>query len=827
MSFYTSVHRYGNKMLFRGYDSKGNRIHKRVPFKPTFYLPSKKPGTDWNALDGTPVEPMQLESMSEAQDFVKRYEDVENFTVYGNNNFVAQFLAEAYPGEITYNLKHICVGNIDIEVGSEDGFPHPEQANHPIISIAYRDNQSNVFHVWGLDHYDASKTELDTDALIQYRLCDNEKDLLEKFLIFWQNNTPDIITGWNIRLFDIPYMINRTLKVCGDETTKLYSPWKIYKYRQIGIKGKSMDAYEIYGVAQMDYYDLVQKFGFTLGPQESYSLDHIAHVVLGERKLSYEEHGSLHGLYKADHQKFIDYNIRDVDLVDRIDKETGLMDLALVIAYKGGVNYPDTFGTTGIWDSITYRYLNERKIAIPPSKRKEKTSYPGGYVKDPRVGMSEWITSFDLNSLYPNLIVQYNMSPETYVRGEIMPHGVDHYLNNTAPESEYAVAANGSCYRKDKRGFMPEIIIGLYDERRVTKTKMLELQQQSQSDKSADLNREINRLDNTQMAVKILLNSLYGALGNQYFRYFELAIAEGITLSGQLSIRWAEKAVNDYMNKILKTEDDYVIAIDTDSLYVDMKPLVDMVSPPDPVKFLDKACQEKFEPVLEKAYGELFTRMNGYENRMVMAREAIADRGVWTAKKRYILNVHNNEGVQYAEPKLKVMGIEAVKSSTPQVVRDKFKQAYKIILSGSESELQNFVSNFYDEFTSLPPESVSFPRGVSDLTKWTDRSMMYKKGTPIHVRGAIMFNKMAKEKKVMVDEVKDGSKVKFCYLKTPNPLMENVISFPQFLPKEFELEEYIDYDMQFDKTFKDPLRLVTDAINWNVDKVNTLESFFS
>ena len=826
MSFYTSVHRYGNKMLFRGYDSHGHKIQKRVAFKPTMYLPSNK-DTEWTSLDGVNVEPMQFESMSEAQDFTKRYADVDNFQTYGNTNFVAQFLAEAYPGTIKYNLKYIRIGNIDIEVASDDGFPHPEQANHPIISIAYRDNQSNVFHVWGMGNYDSAKTELDTDALIQYRKCNDEKDLIEKFLIFWQNNTPDIITGWNIRLFDIPYMINRTLKVCGEETTKLYSPWKIYKYRQIGIKGKSMDAYEIYGVSQMDYFDLFQKFGYTYGTQESYSLDHIAHTVLGERKLSYEEHGSLHTLYKNDYQKFIDYNIRDVDLVDRIDKETGLMDLALVIAYKGGVNYPDVFGTTGIWDSIIYRYLNERQVIIPPSKAKRKDPYPGGYVKEPRVGMSEWVTSFDLNSLYPNLIVQYNMSPETLVKGMRLEHGVDHYLQNPATSTEYAVAANGSCYRKDKLGVLPEIIIGLYDERRTTKDLMLKTQQENEKTPSADLKREINRLNNTQQAVKILLNSLYGALGNQYFRYYELEMAEGITLSGQLSIRWAETAINQYMNKLLKSEDDYVIAIDTDSLYVDMKPLVDMVNPADPVKFLDKACQEKFEPVLERAYAELFEHMNAYDNRMVMAREAIADRGVWTAKKRYILNVHNNEGVQYAEPKLKIMGIEAVKSSTPQVVRDKFKQAYKIILNGTEAELQKFVSDFYEEFKSLPAESVSFPRGVSDLTKWKDFSTIYKKGTPIHVRGALMFNKYAKEKKVMVEEVKDGTKVKFCYLKTPNPMMENVISFPQFLPKEFELDQYIDYETQFEKTFKEPLKLVSDAIHWNLDYTNTLEAFFS
>ena len=833
MSFYTSVHRYGNKILFRGYDSKGNRIHKKVPFKPTFFLPSKTNQTTWKALDGTPVEPFELESMSEGQEFSKRYEDIGNFKVYGNNNFVAQFLAKAYPDEIDYNLKHIRVGNIDIEVASDDGFPHPEEANHPIISIAYRDSYSNVFHVWGLDRYDSSKTELETDALIQYRLCADEKELIEKFLIFWQSNMPDIITGWNIRLFDIPYMINRTLKVCGEKTAKLYSPWGINKHRQIGIKGKSMDAYEIYGVSQVDYYDLVQKFGFTLGPQESYSLDHISSVVLGEKKLSYEEHGSLHGLYKADHQKFIDYNIRDVDLVDRIDKQLGLMELALVIAYKGGVNYPEVFGTTGIWDSIIYRYLNLRKVAVPPSVRTEKSPYPGGYVKEPRVGMTKWITSFDLNSLYPNLIVQYNMSPETLVRDMRVGHGVDHYLANSADESavsqNYSVAANGSCYRKDKQGVLPTIIIDLYNERRVTKDKMLEVQQQDEKTPSAELKREANRLANTQQAVKILLNSLYGALGNQYFRYFEMDMAEGITLSGQLSIKWAEKTINNAMNKILKTDEDYVIAIDTDSIYVDMNPLVQSVNPADPVKFLDKACSEKFEPILEQGYAKMFEHMNAYDNRMVMAREVIADRGVWVAKKRYILNVHNNEGVQYAEPKVKMMGLEAVKSSTPQIVRDKFKKAYGIILTGTEGQLQAFVKDFYDEFAGLPAEAVSFPRGVSEIDKWRDNHIIYKKGTPIHVRGALLFNKKMKEVGLdkSMDSIKNGSKVKFCYLKTPNPIMENVIAFPQFLPKEFGLQEYIDYDLQFDKSFKEPLKLVSDAVGWELEQLNTLEGFFS
>ena len=833
MSFYTCVNRYGNNMLYRGYDDQGKAVKARLPFEPTMYLVSQKATGEWKTLQGQPVEPIKLESMSEASDFVKKYKDIDNFQVHGNSNFTAQFLNSKHPGKIDYDSKLINVGNIDIEVQSDDGFPEPDQAKYPVTAICYKSSQLNTYYVWGTGDYDVSKTELELDgAEVLYVKCAGETDLMLKFLNYWMHNCPDIITGWNIRLFDIPYLIKRTENILGKETVKKFSPFGITKYRQIAIKGRDMDAYEIYGVQQVDYYDLFTKFGFTYGSQASYSLDHIASTVLGEKKLSYAEHGSLFGLYKSNHQKFIDYNIKDVQLVDKIDKQTGLMDLALVIAYKGGVNYADTFGTTGIWDSIIYRYLSDRNIAVPPSVAKRKDSYPGGYVKEPRVGMTEWVTSFDLNSLYPNLIVQYNMSPETLLNGggDFTIGGVDHYLNNELTEDaramDVAVAANGSMYRKDKRGIMPEIIIGLYNERRTVKTDMLKLKQDYEKDKTADLDREINRLDNTQQAVKILLNSLYGALGNNYFRYFDLRIAEGITLSGQLSIKWAEKAMNEFLNKMLKTDDDYVIAMDTDSLYVDMSPLVKAVNPKDPVSFIDKACEEKIVPILAKSYDAMFERMNAYDSRMVMAREAIAGKGIWTAKKRYILNVFNNEGVQYAEPKLKIMGIEAVKSSTPQIVRDKFKKAYSLMLNSTEAELQKFVADFYEEFKSLPPEDVSFPRSVSDIVKWRDQHTIYKKGTPIHVRGALLYNKQVEKLNLSIEGIKNGSKVKFCYMKMPNPLMENVISFNPFLPKEFGLHEHIDYEMQFNKTFKDPLKLVSDAINWELEHINSLESFF-
>lgn len=834
--FYTSVHRMGGNILYRGYNSNGTAVQERIKFKPTLYISSKKPTTEWLALDGTPVEPITLDSMAESKEFMATYQDVDNLGVYGNTNYVAQCIAEKFPGDIKYNLEHIAIGNIDIEVASDDGFPHPREARHEIISIAYKNSKSSIYHVWGLGSYNTDKAEgIPEGCLVRYVKCETEVDMMMKFLTYWENNYPDIITGWNIRFFDVPYMMNRVNRILGETWVKKFSPWGIVNYREVTVNGNGSDTFEIYGVSQLDYMELFKKFGYIYGPQESYSLNHISHVILGERKLSYEEHGTLNGLYNADHQKFIDYNIRDVILVDKLEQQTGLLSLALIIAYKGGVNYTDTLGTTAIWDSIIYRYLNAKKIAIPQSQGLARPDYPGGYVKDPQVGKHNWVVSFDLNSLYPMTIVQYNMSPETIVENSSygMPNDVDFYLKGVElpdeiKEMNVAVAANGTMFRKDKPGFLPTIIESYYAERKTTKKKMLKVQQEYEKNKSPELKREVNLLDNTQMAIKILLNSLYGALGNQYFRYFDIRIAEGITLSGQLSIRWAEKAMNKTMNKILNTTSvDYVLYMDTDSLYVNMEPLVNHTKPADPIAFLDKACAQKFEKVLEVSYLEMFEQMNAFKNTMAMKREAIADAGIWTAKKRYILNVHNSEGVQYAEPKLKIMGIEAVKSSTPQVVRTKFKQAYKLMLSGTEAELQKFVSDFYEEFKSFDPEQVSFPRGVSDINKWVDQTTMFKKGVPIHVRGAILYNYYTKKYGLHEEPLKDGSKVKFCYLKMPNTIQQNVISFPNFLPKELGLHQYIDYNTQFEKTFKEPLKLVSNAINWNLDYVNTIESFFA
>ena len=906
MKFYTNVSRGPRgHLLYRGYDN-GRRVTERVKFKPTLYIPSKKEKTVWTSLvENSPLEPMQFDSTYDAKQFIERYETIkESYPIYGSKRWISQFLQEKFPDEIHFDRDIINVATLDIEVMSNDGFPHPEEARHEVITITIKNNIDNTYYVWGMKPYDSDKKLI--SARVEYRQFVDEQSMLLDFVTWWATpkNNPDIVTGWNSRFFDIPYLVNRISQLLGKETVNLLSPWGSIESQNVKTKHGEQFAYVIAGISQLDYMDLFRKFTtHTYGNQESYKLGSIANVVLGDDKLSYEEYGTLHALYENNFQLFVDYNIKDVEIVDRLEDKLGLITLALTLAYIGGVNYTDTLGTTAIWESIIYRDLMRRGIApnvhqIVPSYKyevvgaaedstsgtsREASHIAGGYVKPPKVGLHNWVCSFDLNSLYPNLIIQYNMSPETVLPEQTPDIDVDSVLTGieVIPTIPNAItAANGVGFDPTRIGVIPRLIREIYDRRvslkkvMLTEKKRFETIEKSNKLERYKCEREISRLENQQVAVKILLNSLYGAMGNKYFQYYDTRIAEGTTLSGQFAIRSAENKVNEFLNKTLKTKNiDYVIAIDTDSLYVSMEAIVQKFNPKNPVKFLDEYCAKAIEPIVGEAYDFLAEKMGCPTNRMAMKREAIADRGIWTAKKRYILSVHNNEGVQYAKPKIKVMGIESVKSSTPAVCRDALKHMFDIIMTKSEKEAQIEIALFRDKFENLSPAEIAFPRGVTQVNyyrpedggsiyatsehpavaveKVQDRDPITGKllwdpitskpvmkeievtitSTPINARGALLYNHYIKanglEQKYPL--IRDGDKMKYIYLKKPNFICENVIAFIDTLPKELNLDRHVDCQLQFEKTFLDPLNIIFKAIGWQLEASKTvnLEEFFT
>tara|TARA_R110001583_G_scaffold42946_2_gene136547 strand:+ start:23 stop:2527 length:2505 start_codon:yes stop_codon:yes gene_type:complete len=834
MKFYTTAKLFQNKILHQGYKD-GRRFREKVPYKPYLFVDSRKASdTKYKNIKGQPVERIDFDSIGDQRDFTRKYKGIDNFDIYGITNHAYLFLNDEYPGEsCDYDPSLIRVVNIDIEVAADEGFPDIEVASKPITAITMK--MGDDIACFGCGEFN------NTDPRVTYYKARDEMELLRDYIRVWREWDPDVCTGWNIEGFDIPYILNRVTNVLNFDAARELSPFGIIDDRNFMNDGNSRQ--DIVGVALYDYLSLYRKFTYT--QQESYSLDNISSVELGEKKLDYSEYDGLFSLYKNDYQKFMEYNIKDVELVDRLEKKLGLIELGFAIAYDAKVNLIDCYTSVRMWDIIIHNYLLAKGVVVPSYTDHDKErQVEGAYVKDPQTGMHNWVVSFDLNSLYPHLIMQYNIGPDTYHSHLPTKLGVQEIIDGKLDQPEYrkyindhnlTVAGSGACYTRDYRSFMSTLMDKMYKQRVEFKDRMLEVKQK-QENSGEDLSAEISKLDNMQMAKKIQLNSAYGAFGNAYFRWFDIKYAESITLSGQLAIRWMEKHINEYMNKTLSTENkDYVIACDTDSMYITLDELVNQAfedknpSSNDIIDWMDLAARKVFEPYIDKSYTRLARYVNAYEQKMVMKREALADKGFWTAKKRYVLHVHDMEGVRYSKPFLKIMGIETQRSSVPKICRDHMKAAIKLIMEKDEEALMEYVDDFKNHFTSLPFEDVAFPRGVRGLNKYSNNVTLYNKGTPIHVRGALVYNNMLKQHSVenIYNNIYEGDKIKFCYLRLPNPARENVIAVVNSLPKQFNMEQYIDYNKQFEKSFMEPMRTIADAIQWKLERGQaTLEDFF-
>lgn len=830
MRFYTNVKLIGNTIYVRGYDN-GVHFKETVDYEPTFYVKTKD-NSKYKTLTGTPVAPVKFNTIKKAKEKLSQYKDVTGFEIYGNIDYVYQYISDQYPEEIEFDINKIKLVTIDIETTAYAGVD-VQAAKEEILLITLQNYSTKKTYTWGSRQF-SSKIENNT-----YFECKDERDLLTKFLEFWENDYPEVITGHNVKFFDIPYIIKRIDKTLGSGQSKRFSVWGKLAERVAEINNREELYYDVYGISVLDFLELYRKF--SLHKPENHRLDTIAYDELGERKLDHTEFETFHDFYTNDWDLFTRYNIKDVELVDRLEDKLRLIEMAISLAYQSKTNYEDVFYQVRMWDCIIYNYLKKQNIVIPPKKETFKSDqFVGAYVKIPTPGKYGYTVSLDLQSLYPHIIMGVNISPETLVRDRFSGASINGFLDKSIDTSgiQYSIAPNGAMYRKDIKGFLPELLETMFNKRSFYKKKMLEAQKLYEKDKTEENKKAISNYKVMQNSLKTCLNSAYGSLGNQWCRYYELANAEAVTTMGQLAIQWIGNKLNAYFNKILKTENfDFVIYSDTDSAFLNMQPLVDVIyknktpTKEEVVNFLDKIFSTTIQDYIDSCYKELAEYLNSYQHSLFMKREKIADNFIITAKKRYIVNVWDNEGVRYTDPKISITGIEAIKSSTPAFCRDKIKEAFNLIVNKNEDALIDFIEEVRKEFKTLTPEEVASPIGVSDVDKHFSASTIYKKGqsVPIHVRGSLLYNHYVRKNKLedKFPLIRNGEKIKYCYLKLPNPIHEDVISFVQRFPRDLGLEKYVDYDVQFEKTFIKPLKAVLDVIGWSVEKTNTLDAFFS
>lgn len=880
MSFYTYVSFFKRKVFYRGWDDRLGSITRQFSYRPKLYVPCEETDPEVSEfrslLTDLPLRQKDFSTPKEMREYVEQMSQIQGSKIYGTTSIAAQIVQSKFPGEIKFDMDKIHVVTYDIEVESEGGFPDPFLAEQEVLSISLYSSKYKEYFVWGKEPFDSSKTTV--KGKVNYTQVSDERRLLFEFLVWWRSNYPDILTGWYTRSFDSPYLFNRITKLFGDDMAQHMSPFNhVRKREKVDHKtGNMTTVYDFHGISELDYLELFQKFTLnTLGQQESYTLDFIGNLVLGEGKVSYETY-NLTELYRSDYQTFINYNLRDVEIVVDLDKALDLIFLALTITYRAGVNPTSAMGTTTVWGTLMYRDLHDKKLlpeVLVKDLSKRKDHYSGGYVKEPQIGHHGWCMSFDAASLYPNTIVQYNMSPETVV------HDVTHefrfdsetlnfdVMMNVKKDPEFTYAANGLMFRKIPNAIFPYHVKKLYSERKEIKKRMIRLEKEMEQmrieGKVVDekMESEAKILNNRQTMIKILLNSLYGALANEHFDFFNKKIAEAITVSGQMAIKWCEKKINERISSLTGKKKDYIIAMDTDSTIVDcswMESLyaADSVrSDPNSPKYMSKIDymhflgEKFFGPILRSAADELFEMTGGYENRLEMKREVISDAAVWLTKKKYFMRVLDKEGIRYDHPHLKVVGVDAVRSSTPKVCREKFKELYGVIVDGDEDKTREFISNFYDEWQAMPISAISFPRGVSNVTKWEIHPEeeqqprrksglldllslgtkvplweklrgSYRKGTPIQARAAILYNLLLDHYNVSskYPRITNGSKIKYTYLKTPNPIGENVIAFATELPAEFGLDKYVDRETQFKKSFLNHITSIFEAIGWTGKK---------
>lgn len=838
--YYTNVDVLKDKILFRGIRN-GKKVKQEFDFEPSLYVETKGK-SDAVSLYGTPLKRLDFSSISDAKDFVLEHSDISNFKIYGSTSWVQQFIGKVFKEkEIQYQFKNLRILSIDIETETElGGFPNPKLAEEKIslITIVNIITQETIT-------FSYKDVVLSKPSITVLKTYNSEEDMLEAFVNYISSNYPNVITGWNISGFDIPYLSNRIKNVLGDSYMKMLSPWgRVYSREFHVSKTQTQVEFEWVGVAMLDYMQLYSKFAYK--KLEDNKLNTVAKEELGEEKID-NPYLTFREFYTKDYPLFVEYNIHDTILIYRLEAKLKLLELIVTMAYDAKCNYSDIFSPVKTWESVIYHELCSRGIQPHIDNNNQFEEIAGAYVQQPEPNKYSWVVSFDATSLYPSIIMSLNMSPETLVEDlnlhDVIPvynkSHADWLIENEKSfdikfliDNDYAMAANGQCFRRNIRGIFPVIIDSYFGKRKTAKNQMLQFEKEYQETGNSDLLNIISALNNKQLSAKILMNALFGAMANEHFKYFDTRIAEGITLTGQYIIKKVGTGINEFLSEQLNVSKPYVFYSDTDSVYIELNDLVkknwNSLSKKDIVDSLDGYCKDVLNPAINNVTDKLMDYLNVYDRRISFKREVIADSGVWVAKKRYALNVYNSEGVSYDPPKLKIMGLEIVRSSTPEIVRKSLKDAVKIILNQTNDDLISFIEQEKKNWNSYSPIEISFPRRVNGLDKYIESNGDIKKGAPIHVRGSIIFNNMV-DKLGLSDvykHIEEGEPIHYVYLKEPNTLRSHVISFTSKFPEEFNINRYVDYSTMFEKAFLDPLKKIVESAKWEVEKRNSLEGLF-
>jgi DNA polymerase elongation subunit (family B) len=828
------------------WDENGKRVTAKSTYEPYIYLETNN-APDAMSLFNTKLKKKRFKNQYDRSRYLKDNKVVrvfENFGVY------QQFLLDAYwqENEKPEFTKHqLKVHFIDIETYSPDAFPNPQDPCDTINIITIFDTLSKKFYSWGLKPYTAKTPD------VIYVACKSEEELLRKFVDFFSNDYPDILSGWNSEFFDVPYVINRVSKILGEDAMKRLSPASSLRSRTfMGKYGKEQTKWHIEGLSCVDYLDIYKRFCQTL--RESYKLDAIGEIELQERKVDYGDQ-NLTDLADNNWELFVDYNIQDVNLLVRLEQKLQYIQLLRMIAYAGLTTFEGALGSlsviTGLC-SIRAR-LKDKRIPTFVKDVKEGTKNAGAYVADPQKGFQEHIVSLDANSLYPNTMITLNLSPETKV-GKIIDKTdkditIKHINGQTftlshekfaafVKQEEIAISRAKILFTQKEKGVIPDTIDYYYSKRvevkkQLTKAKKKLITLQENTQEYKDLQVEVDRLNIRQHTIKILMNTVYGYFGNKHSPLGDDELAESITLTGQAVIKESNRILTDYIKANTGLTDEYlkenspIIYNDTDSSYISIKHLVEAKKIP----VFDK--KGNVAPEYYKAVEDIETHLNeeiikwgksslsSRDCRLVFKREAIADVGLFLAKKRYVLHTLDVEGIP--GKKFKYTGVEVVRTTMPAPIKPYVKKIIETMLLTKDYNATNKIFNeTYEIFKKLPLEDIAFVMGVKGYEKYANRCNGFEsvKGMPKHVKAAyyhnILLDRFGIERKY--EKMASGDKVRFFEVKKPNSFGLSVIGYKYYYPKEFQSLFEIDYEKMFEKIIYSVIERFYEAVQWTVKK---------